>query len=125
MKFAVLWLAALAFAGFGLAFTVAPHSMASVIDIALPTDMARIDFVATYGGFELGFAFFLALCTRRNDWLDTGLVAAGCALTGFAALRAIGIVMADNPGSLMYGVLGMETAGAALSFWAATLQRRH
>ena len=124
MKRGVLWLTALAFAGFGIAFTVAPQFMASTVDIALPTDMARIDFVATYGGFELGFAFFLALCTRRNDWLDPGLVAAGWALTGFATLRAVGILTADTPGALMYGVLAMEASGAALSFWASRLESR-
>jgi hypothetical protein len=123
MKSAVLWLSALAFMGFGLAFTFAPEQMAATVDIALPTGPARIDFVATYGGFELGFGFFLALCTRRRDWLDTGLVASACALGGFATLRAAGILLAETPGTLMYAVLAMETAGCMLSIWASKLPR--
>ena len=67
----VLWLMALGFLGFGLAFTLWPLPMAGVIEIPLPTPTARIDFAATYGGFEIGVAAFLIACARRADWLPT------------------------------------------------------
>lgn len=124
IRIAVLGLMAAAFAGFGVAFTVAPDGMAATIDIALPTDAARIDFVATYGGFEIGFAIFLAICTRRAAWVQPGLIASGCALGGFTVLRGAGILLSDAPGGLMYALLAMEAAGCALAFWAATLGDR-
>jgi hypothetical protein len=122
-KRAVLWLSALSFGAFGLAFGLWPQGMAATVGIVLPTDAARVDFVATYGGFELGFALFLALCARREAWVQPGLTASGCALAGFACLRAGAILLSADPGTLNYGVFAMEAAGSALSFWAARLGR--
>ena len=57
----VLTAAAVLFAGFGMAFVVAPHQLAALVDIPLTTSTATVDFMATYGGFEIGFAVFLFL----------------------------------------------------------------
>jgi hypothetical protein len=115
----VLWLCAAAFAGFGAAFALAPDPMAALIDIQLASNTARADFIATYGGFELGFAFFLLLCARDHRTLRLGLLAAGCALTGFAATRLLAIVLLGDVRPMLYWVLAMESTGAALAFVAA------
>jgi Domain of unknown function (DUF4345) len=62
---AILWFLALGFAGFGTAYACWPAAMASLTDIALPSATARVDFMATYGGFQLGFAVFLGICQRE------------------------------------------------------------
>jgi hypothetical protein len=54
----ILALTAVGFLGFGLAFTLRPDQMAALIEIALPSATARVDFAATYGGFELGVGAF-------------------------------------------------------------------
>jgi hypothetical protein len=117
----VLATAAVLFAAFGVAFAVAPHRLAAMVDIALPTNTATIDFVATYGGFEIGFAIFLFYCLTRPELVRTGLLASGWAVTGFAATRAAGLLVLGNAGPVMYGALAFETVCATLAFAAALL----
>ena len=114
---AILWLLALGFAGFGTAYACWPTAMASLTDISLPSATARVDFVATYGGFQLGFAGFLGMCAIRPGWVRVGLLASGCALLGFAVLRLIGVLLQGGAvGSVIYIGLGLELIGAALAF---------
>jgi hypothetical protein len=115
----VLRLAAVTFAGFGVAFAFWPHAMAATVDIALPTDTATADFVATYGGFQIGFALFLWLCTRRPERVRVGLLASGWAVAGFATARLIAILLLPDVRPVLYTVVTFETAAAALAFWAA------
>ena len=120
MPRAILLLSALVFAAIGFSFTFFTVRMAQVVEIQLATDVARTDFAATYGGFALGFAVFLAMCTtQKADGLRGGLTASGCALAGFASVRLTGIVMSAELSPLMLSVLCTEAAGSALSFWAA------
>lgn len=116
----VLWLTIGVFAGFGAAFVIAPARMAGLVDVVLPTPTARIDFVATYGGLELGFAAFLVVCARRPELVGIGLLAAGFCLLGFALARGAGLATAAGEvRPILYGLLLAEAAGAALCFWAA------
>ena len=115
----VLWIGALGFLGFGVAFTLWPLPMAHIIEIPLPTPTARIDFAATYGGFELGFAAFLIACVRRDAWLRPGLWAMAAALAGFALVRIQSLVVAAGPATRpIYVALVLELAGTAASIWA-------
>ena len=116
---AVLWLSILSYGGFGAAFTAFPRRMASFVDVVLPTDTALVDFTATYGGLELGFAVFLWWCTRRDARVPLGLVAAGCGLAGFALVRLAGFLLSTDIKPMLYGVLIAESAGALLNFWTA------
>jgi hypothetical protein len=124
---AILLLSALVFAAMGLSFTAFTQPMARLVEIDLESEVARTDFAATYGGFELGFALFLALCATRPeqqlrrgvDWVRPGLVASGCALAGFAAVRLLGMLVSSSVSPLMLSVLIAEAAGSAVSFWAA------
>ncbi len=115
----VLWLGVLGFAGFGIAFALFPTPMAALVDIQLPTDTARVDFVATYGGFEIGFAAFLWLCTRDPNRLALGLLAAGMALAGFASTRLLGLLLSNDVRPVLYLVAALELSGAVLELWAA------
>ena len=119
----VLATAAVLFAAFGLAFAAAPHRLAAMVDITLPTNTATIDFVATYGGFEIGFAIFLFYCLMRPERVRLGLLASGWAVTGFAVTRAIGLLVVGGARPVMYGALAFETVCATLAFVAATRLR--
>ena len=61
----VLVLSSAVFAVLGGVFTILPDRMAALVDISLTSDVARTDLMATYGGFELGFAAFLAMCATQ------------------------------------------------------------
>lgn len=114
----VLWIAAVAFVVFGIAFAAFPHQLAAGVDIQLPTDTATTDYVATYGGFQFGFGVFLFLCLRRDDRVRLGLLASACAVTGFAVSRALGILLLGDVRPVLFGVLAFEVTAAAVAFWA-------
>ena len=115
----VLATAAVLFAAFGIAFAVAPNRLAAMVDLQLPTTTATADFVATYGGFEIGFAVFLFTCLARPERVRVGLLASGWAVTGFAVTRAIGLLVLGGAKPVMYGALAFEVACATLAFVAA------
>ncbi len=119
----VLWLAIVTFAGFGLAFALFPHQMAALVDIQLPTGTATTDFIATYGGFEIGFAVFLVTCTRTDEGVRVGLLASGCAVAGFAVSRLAAILLLPDVRPVLQRVFVFEAACAAVAFWAARLVR--
>jgi 8-oxo-dGTP pyrophosphatase MutT (NUDIX family) len=94
--------------------------MAQVTEIPLPTPTARIDFAATYGGFQLGFGGFLLLCARREAWLEAGLRAAAAVLIGISGFRILGLLFPPGPpGRVIYWGLLIELSGLAASWWAA------
>jgi len=115
----VLAAAAVLFAAFGIAFAAFPYRLAALVDIALPTSTATIDFIATYGGFEIGFAVFLFKCLARPERVRLGLLASGCAVAGFAIARAIALLVVGGAKPVMYGALAFETVCATLAFVAA------
>jgi low temperature requirement protein LtrA len=117
---ASLWIFALGFGAFGTAYAGWPTAMAALTGVALPSPTARIDFAATYGGFQLGFAVFLWLCVRRGDPASVrlGLLASGCALSGFGIVRLTSLLLHPGAGAVIYAGLAIETAGAALALWA-------
>lgn len=114
----LLWLSALVFAGIGAGFVTRPVSWARLVEIDLPTAMARTDLRATYGGFCLAFGIFLALCALRPAWLRPGLLAAGLVLLGFGLARLSGIVLERQGHRLMWLFLVLELAGGALALIA-------
>lgn len=116
----ILWLGVLTFAGFGVLFIVDFDGVADKLGIITgPT--GRVDLIATYVGFELGFALFLALCARKPERLRLGLIASGLAFAGFGSGRAYGLALHhDGAATFLYYLLAAEAAGTALSFWAAS-----
>ena len=115
----VLAAAAVLFASFGIAFAIAPHRLAALVDLPLTTSTATVDFIATYGGFEIGFAVFLFLCVSRPERVRLGLLASGCAVAGFAVTRAAALLALGGARPVMYGALAFETVCATLAFVAA------
>jgi hypothetical protein len=120
----VLGLTGAAFIGFGIAFTFWPGSMAAVVEIGLPTPTARVDFAATYGGFELGVGTFLLIAVLRPAWTEAGLWAGMLALGGFAVVRC-GSLLAGTTAvrPAIYVALGLELAGMLLNLWGLRMLR--
>jgi hypothetical protein len=120
----VLATAAVLFAAFGLAFVAAPHRLAGFVDLPLPTATAAADFVATYGGFELGFAVFLFICLARPERVQLGLLASGCAVAGFAIARGAAILVLGPVKPVMYQAFAFEAVCATVAFLAAARAAR-
>jgi hypothetical protein len=119
----VLAVAAVLFAAFGAAYVVAPHRWAAFVDISLPTSTAATDFVATYGGFQIGFAAFLFTCLLRPERTRLGLLASGCAVAGFAIARGASILALGDVKPVMVYALAFEAVCATLAFVAASRSR--
>jgi hypothetical protein len=99
--------------------------MATLIEIGLPSATARVDFAATYGGFELGFGAFLLLCARRPGWIEIGLCSAMLALAGFATVRVLSLAAGGEPvRRVIYFGLVLEVGGVLLNGWALRRVRR-
>jgi hypothetical protein len=115
----ILLLAGVGFIGFGAAYALWPARMAGLTDLTLTSPTARADFIATYGGFQIGFGLFLLACVLETSWLVPGLWAVTFALGGFASLRALTIVRHRGGvrRSIWFG-LGLELLGLAVSLWA-------
>lgn len=113
-----LGLSALAFAGFGVACLAAPVSLAATVGIVLPEPAAVIDFRATYGGFEVGFALFLVWCLRAANRVRSGLVASALAIAGFACTRLVALPIDGPPRPIIYWVVALELSGVAVSLFA-------
>jgi len=111
-----LLLGAVVFAAIGVGFLLVPVQWASIVDISLPTPMARTDLRATYGGFDVAIGVFLGLCARRTEWIRPGLVALGLAAAGFGGGRLLGIVVEGTASPLMLGFLAIEVTTAVLAF---------
>jgi hypothetical protein len=114
---AFLLLCGVVFIGFGLGFLAVPVQWAAVIDISLPSAMARTDLRATYGGFGLAIGVFWALSAFRAAWIRPGLVALGLAAAGFGGGRLIGILLEGTASPLMLFYLACEVPTAALAFF--------
>jgi Domain of unknown function (DUF4345) len=99
----------------GAAFLLIPSQYAHVIEISLPTAMARTDVRATYGGLELGFGIFLTLCVLRRDWIRPGLWALALATGGFATGRLVGFVAEGTISNFMLVFLVLELAVTLLA----------
>ena len=114
---AELLVAALVFLTFGLGFLIVPVEWAAVVDIVIPTPMARTDFRATYGGFEIGMGVFLAACALRAHWLRPGLVALTSVAAGFGAGRLVGIMAEGTASSLMLIFVVLEWTIALVTLY--------
>ncbi len=116
----ILWLGVLTFGGFGVAFIVAFDGIARTLGIVTGAT-GRVDLIATYVGFELGFAIFLALCALRREWLRMGLIASGLAFAGFGTARGIALALHHaEAATFLWYLFAAEAVGGAVSFWAAS-----
>jgi len=120
----VLWLSALAFAGIGAAFLVAPEAMAARVGIALAGATAANDVRAVYGGLQLGVASFLAYSARQPDALRTGLTVQLCTFAGLAAARFVSLLVDGTPGALGLTLHAAEIVALACGAAARARLRR-
>jgi uncharacterized membrane protein len=117
----LIFVSAVIFIIVGAGFLLLPKQFAAVLQISLPTAMARTDVRATYGGLELGFGIFLLLCTVRREWVRAGLWALSLGVGGFAAGRLMGWVAEGSISNFMLFFLLLELAVAMLA--AISLRR--
>lgn len=117
----LIFASALIFVVVGAGFLLIPSQYANILEISLPTAMARTDVRATYGGLELGFGIFLILCGVRREWIRPGLWALALTVGGFATGRLVGLVAEGTINRFLLIFLVLELAVTLL---AVVLLRR-
>lgn len=123
MSFAqlVLRLSALPFAGIGLAFLLAPETMASHVGVTLDGATADHDVRAVYGGLQLGCAALLLWGAARPERIQVALVAQLFLYGGLLGARTLTWLLTGAPSVLGLVLHGGEIAG----FAAGGLALRH
>jgi len=111
----LLFASALIFVVVGAGFLLIPKQFGDLLELSLPTAMARTDVRATYGGLELGFGIFLILCVVRREWIRPGLWALALTVGGFATGRLVGFVAEGTINNFMLFFLVLELAVALLA----------
>jgi len=114
---AFLLFGAVVFLGIGVMFLAAPVYWGSVVEIPLPTAMARTDFMATYGGLDFAVGVFLGISALRTGWVRPGLLALGLAAAGFCGGRLLGILVEGTASPLMLAFAAIEATSAAVAFY--------
>ena len=73
---------------FGLAGLLFPEEMAHLLHIGLTKPLAKMEYIATYGGLFTGLALFMFYCLHSN--VITGLVCVLLTMGGMFVSRMIG-----------------------------------
>jgi hypothetical protein len=116
----LLWLNVVLFAGYGLAYLIAPDFLTSLIAGAgYPNAAIAIDARAVYGGMPLGLATLLAyLAYGGRDFQSVGQIGCAVLFGGVAAGRLIGMIVTRSFSPLMVSVFASEIIFALLSLYA-------
>lgn len=114
----VLGGSALLFAGFGLAFVIAPAERIAATGLLPQTPTALTELRAYYGAFEMGFALFLALCAWRQEWRSAGLALLSLTAGALVLGRCLGLLIDGGPQPLTWQLLAVETAITAIAAFA-------
>jgi hypothetical protein len=107
---ALLWMGALAFAGPGLGFLLAPERFAAAVDLALLSPTAASDVRAVFGGLEIGLALWLGATALGSAPLGPALAAQCAALGGMVVGRVASLGADGVPGALGWLLFAIETA---------------
>ena len=96
----------------GIWFLADPDGAARVVDIALQTPSARVDFRATYGGLNLALAgLLLAAGLRPDRHARSGLILQVATFAGYAGARIFGMAAEFAVPPLMPLLLAFEITG--------------
>jgi len=99
---------AVLFCGFGLAALVVPEQLANLMDNHLVSNLAKMEFMATYCGLFVGLGCFLFYCLVSD--VKSGLVAVFFTMGMMFIFRAIGLLAFNVDNVVQYIYLVGELA---------------
>lgn len=119
----VLLATALAFAGPGTAFLLAPDRFAALVDLSLLSATAASDARAVFGGLELGLAAWLASVALGGRALGAALAVQRCVVGGMLVGRAASFLADGPPGPLAWLLIAIEASLFLAGITARTSSR--
>lgn len=111
----VLLISAPIYAGIGVAFLIAPSTMASFVDVMLHSVTADNDIRAVYGGVNIGLGVFFAISATRPAWYQPALFVVILTLGGLAGARFLSWAVAGMPSAIGFALHASEVLGLMLS----------
>lgn len=117
-----VWVNAVLFVVFGLAFMFAPAYFAALFVDAVPASAsAAIDMRATYGGLAGGVGLWLAYCARVAP--AVGLIGVVLLSIPVVFARALGFATEGAPNAFMWTFFGLEILFLAAALWLRAAAR--
>ena len=111
-----VWLNAVLFVIFGLAFIFAPAYFAALFTDARPASVsAAVDMRATYGGLACGIGLWLGYCARYAP--AVGLIGTILLTVPVVFARTLGFAVDGSPNGFIWAFLLLETAFLAVALW--------
>ena len=112
----VLWLNAIAFGLFGLAFIFSPNKMSALTtDVEPGSDSARTDIRSTYGGCMLALGLWFGGAAVTGAATQAALILVLLIMVGMASSRLLGMASDGNSNGYIKLALGAEILMAGLS----------
>lgn len=99
---------AVIYGGFGLWCLVSPRSTSQAIGYELKTPTGLIEYLAVYGGLELGMALFFALAAAGRAETSTALLLAVSIHALIALVRLGGAIWQGQWGTMLFVLLTLE-----------------
>lgn len=103
------------FLGFGLAGVFTPEDIARQINFVVEVPAAKMEFMATYGGFFLGIGAFMLYCLKDN--IELGLISVMFTMGAIFITRMIGYAVYGSADELQitYAVAELFSVIVALA----------
>src|SRR5262249_49982 len=99
----------------GVMCLLIPTVLTSLVEIEMPTRIARMEVRGIYGGFFIGTGSLFMLFSLRERWHAAGLVAQASIFAGFVLGRSVGIVIGGAANASMGSVLVGEIGGLGIA----------
>lgn len=91
----------------GLACAILPEETARLVGLALIGPKGLAEYVAVYGGLEIGMGAFFLLC-RRQGMTRPGLLFALCLYAGLVGLRTAAMIANGPTSDLGWALFSLE-----------------
>ncbi len=115
-----LWFNAVLYVAFGVLCTLRYASTTRAQGFLELDNNGRCEYLAVYGGMEIGFAVFYALCALKAEWRGVGILFSLCIYGGIVAWRLTSFAFLTGINTTTKTIAGLEVAllvcAAALFF---------
>ena len=109
-----VWIVSAIIGLFGVFYLVSPATL--TVSAGISSDASGLtDVRATYGGFQIGIAMFLAWCTRAH--VSLALLLTTFVIGAVLLSRVVGLLMDGSLTSFHLGALTFEVPTTALALW--------
>jgi len=120
MTVVYLWFNAALYFAFGVLCTLKVDKASTAQGFLSLDSNGRCEYLAVYGGMEIGFAAFYAICALKPEYRSAGVLFSLCLYAGIVAWRLSALMTLSNLSTTTKSIAGLEVAlliGSVLLFF--------